>query len=364
MKNNIKPTVLSMILLVAFAFISCDSASVSDLYGGGTYTVTYDRNGATVGTVPIDNTKYVKTGAVRVLGRGDLAKTGCGFVGWNTMADGTGVSYHYGDTLKITDNIILYAQWVNGVLPSEFSVSNTKKVYFSKGNLYYTGGTDGTWKFETEQYATTPAANGGWDSTHVSHFYWSKNASVAYNESYSDTNAAIDDVLFTNETAETPKYDFIVNGVAGKYMSLSVAEWIYLFNVRTDSANKYGYATVCGQNGVIILPDEFTDPMKNNGSNAFKPGKTDATSDWSDNIYTIGESWDAMEEAGAVFLPAAGARNGSSVSSFGVLGLYRSSTPNGTSEYGFGYTNSSIFPAGIYQRNLGFCIRLAVSVHD
>ena len=77
-----------------------------------TFNVTYNANGATSGTVPVDDTDYNKDATVTVLGNtGSLAKTYCTFGGWNTKADGTGTNYSAGNTFSITSNTTLYAKW-------------------------------------------------------------------------------------------------------------------------------------------------------------------------------------------------------------------------------------------------------------
>ncbi len=77
-----------------------------------TYTVTYNGNGNTGGSVPTDSASYASGSIVTVLGNtGSLAKTGYTFVGWNTAADGTGTTYAVGNTFTITGNTTLYAQW-------------------------------------------------------------------------------------------------------------------------------------------------------------------------------------------------------------------------------------------------------------
>ena len=108
----------------------------------------------------------------------------------------------------------------------------------------------------------------------------------------------------------------ITNGCTG-WRTLTLAEWEYLF-----ANHSYGYATVAGQTGVIILPDVFTDPMRNNGSAAFVA----STASWTANVYAAGDDWTAMEKAGALFLPAAGGRDGSYIGSVGIKGSYWSST--------------------------------------
>ena len=76
------------------------------------YIVTYDGNGNTGGTAPVDVSSYPTDSTVTVLGSGTLEKTGFAFTGWNTVTDGSGTSYSPTDIFTITSNITLYAQWV------------------------------------------------------------------------------------------------------------------------------------------------------------------------------------------------------------------------------------------------------------
>ena len=78
------------------------------------YSVTYDANGATSGTVPVDSNSYAAGATVTVLGNtGGLAKTGYSFAWWNTKADGTGTNYTAGGTFTMgSANVTLYAQWI------------------------------------------------------------------------------------------------------------------------------------------------------------------------------------------------------------------------------------------------------------
>ena len=75
--------------------------------------VTYDDNGATGGSAPMDGNTYVSGAVVTVLGNtGGLEKTGYIFTGWNTAADGNGTAYAADDTLTIDADVTLYAQWI------------------------------------------------------------------------------------------------------------------------------------------------------------------------------------------------------------------------------------------------------------
>ena len=51
------------------------------------------------------------TGATQTLSKVKPTKTGYDFIGWNTKADGTGISYAAGAEYKEARNITLYAQW-------------------------------------------------------------------------------------------------------------------------------------------------------------------------------------------------------------------------------------------------------------
>lgn len=91
-----------------------------------TYTVTYDGNGHSGGTVPVDNSNYLQGNSVTVLGNiGNLTKTGYIFAGWNTSANGSGTNYTTGATVTMESvNVMLYAKWTA-------SAANTYTVTFN-----------------------------------------------------------------------------------------------------------------------------------------------------------------------------------------------------------------------------------------
>ena len=116
-------------------------------------------------------------------------------------------------------------------------------------------------------------------------------------------------------------YNSISNGgnVTGRWYMLTSLEWKYIFNSRTPTTRGinnneptlYTYATIGGTHkGIILFPDDYTHP-------------TDATTTLDDAIFdnysnfTASVSiadWAKMEAAGAVFLPAAGYRGVTDVS--------------------------------------------------
>ena len=187
----------------------------------------------------------------------------------------------------------------DGALPGVFSISDTKKVYFSKGNLYYDGS---DFYFETNQddYPTT------WSASHVGHFYWSKTAEEAVKEVFNwEQNFSTDDIFFTNATETTAKPDFTVNGMAGKYRTLSMEEWEYLLNSRTvnggtGAGQAFSYITYNKKLGFVLYPDNYTGSVL------------------SGTVETLPQ--------GVVFLPNAGGRGYSNVEWFNTEGNYWSSS--------------------------------------
>jgi len=80
--------------------------------GSSTYSVTYDANNATSGSVPTDDTQYAKDATVTVKGNtGDLARTGYTWSGWNLKNDGSGTNYSANETFSISADTKLYAKW-------------------------------------------------------------------------------------------------------------------------------------------------------------------------------------------------------------------------------------------------------------
>lgn len=107
-RGNMKIQVKIMaifILFFALAVISCSP-------GNATYTVMYNGNTNTGGTVPIDTNTYLPTFTVTVLGNGTLTDTGYTFTCWNTQADGNGTDRAPASTFAIgSSNVVLYAKW-------------------------------------------------------------------------------------------------------------------------------------------------------------------------------------------------------------------------------------------------------------
>lgn len=111
---NLSSTVANTMYYLYITAANCQITNLKLTYTEvvSTYKVTYDGNGNSSGNVPTDATAYSKDATVTVLGNtGNLAKTGYSFGGWNTQADGNGITYGAGQTFDITANTTLYAKW-------------------------------------------------------------------------------------------------------------------------------------------------------------------------------------------------------------------------------------------------------------
>ena len=219
----------------------------------------------------------------------------------------------------------------DGALNGKFSISATEQVYFSQGNLQWSG--NNGWRFAEHQYDyigdnannNSPTTS---DDNYMDLFYWGSSGLVpiAVNPYHSEPSTPNSNPVYTNyisaslDNTNDWGSNAITNGGNTAYSgwrTLSNDEWHYLFESRDNAADKWGFANVGGVSGLVILPDVFTDPMKNNGTNAFVSGNG---VNYEANVYTTEGNWEAMEAAGAVFLPAAG---------HSFNGIYSSGEPSG-----------------------------------
>jgi len=182
-------------------------------------------------------------------------------------------------------------------LPGAFSVDGGKVVYFSKGNLQYLGNIE-RWHFAENQWTIIGNAQA---SNNRDLFSWG-----------------------TGDNPESEDYSTYTewgNNIEGNWRTLTVEEWTYLFNTRTDASSKYGTATVAGVEGLILLPDVYDGTAIN----------TERTA-WNNNVISSSE-WAAYEAEGAVFLPAAGLSDAYDVYGVGEQGFYWSSTMDALSHH-------------------------------
>jgi len=255
---------------------------------------------------------------------------------------------------------------IPGALIGQFSVSDTKKVYFSKGNLQATyNGSAWTWAFAANQWsyignaAANNAINGNKSVSKngtVDLFGWSTSTT------YLGIHNSRDDGDYSGDFVDWGSHADVTAGIGSGWCTLSKDEWLYLFNTRFASTvggtenGRYAKAKVKDVQGVILFPDTYTHPdgvTASTGVNA-----TDDTG-WNGNNYSSAD-WTKMEKNGAVFLPAAGYRDEADVDWVGDDGYYWSSSANGDEDAHYVYfAESDDLPEVTYtSRYCGHSVRL------
>jgi len=247
-----------------------------------------------------------------------------------------------------------------------FSVSATKKVYFSQGNLQYLlrGSGEKIFRFAEHQWDFVGDAEKG-------NVYY--NGQKCNNNQYFGTQYKGWIDMFAWGTGDKPWSGSTDNAVfaefhewganqisnggnqANLWRTLTKDEWVYLYFKRDNASTLRGYGTVNGVAGRILLPDNWEMPT---GVAAFQP-----TLKYTANTYTAND-WTKMENNGAVFLPAAGVMSLNDfqiliVGGVGEVGAYWSCTPSSSAlmAHAFNFDSTST-GTGAMIRYLHLSVRL------
>ncbi len=274
-----------------------------------------------------------------------------------------------------------------GALKGVFSVSATKKVLFSKGNLHCSrtssSSNDWAWHFYNDQYGYNSnnkycdeygSRSASESDTEIDLFTWGYSASTSLNpvgESYVTSYDEEGGVLDYEKPSSAGGDDWGVaycesNEIAaGTWRTLTTEEWQYLFSYDGSGAggldydnetrrNKYKYCvTVCDKpNCVVLLPDVWDETVIS---------ITDFTNT-TEYSETTAPKWSAMEAAGAVCLPAAGLRAGSGVYFVGDNGFYWSSSAAAGCAYEMYFDSSQVKNNSNTSCESGKSVRLVTDV--
>jgi len=251
-----------------------------------------------------------------------------------------------------------------GIVNGKFTInSNGNQVYFSQGNLQYQASTN-TWRFAENQWDyvgtqrpgygdaggtvdgsdnsnISPTYSGwidlfGWgtsgyhdpsDPYNVNYQPWSTSTSTVNTDYNFDGYGPSINMASTDLTGNSADYDWgvynpISNGgnIANQWRVLTRQEWRYVFSTRrTTSGIRYAMAQVNNVNGVILLPDNWN-------ANYYSLNNTNSNNAFFDSNILTASQWNTLEQAGAVFLPAAGQRYRTELQRVNSLGNYWSST--------------------------------------
>ncbi len=237
------------------------------------------------------------------------------------------------------NRITVGATQIPGAVSGLFRVNAAGNlVYFSQGNLQRI---NGTWQFASHQYDVL----GSWSSTSCDIFYWETTGNYGSGQHCMTSNGTSSDVV-----------NWGANITSGTWNTLSKTEWQYIFNTRSASTGRFAKAYLFGTtHGVILFPDHYTHP---NDVPVPTGINLDDNTSWNGNQYTA-EQWAKMEAAGAVFLPAAGYRNGSNVNAVDGSGYYWSSTASsGNGAWNVDINKNVVYPSNDSHRDSGRAVRL------
>ena len=255
---------------------------------------------------------------------------------------------------------------------SGFTVASGTVRFFAPGNLQYIGSaTTPYWKFADNQYdilGTTTGQNSASATVDRDLFGWGTSGYNGKNPwMTSTTETDYGPSGTTNLTDENADYDWgvynsssITNGYG---RSWHVSSWGYVLINRTGCSTinsienaRFGRCTVADINGVMVFPNEYTWPTSVTAPTA---ANINATGDVSIGTYTAAQ-WTLLEANGAVFLPAAGSRNGILMSEINNYGRYWSYNAfNESTAYCMTFaTSENINPITPVGRCIGRSVRL------
>lgn len=236
----------------------------------------------------------------------------------------------------------------NSSYPGLYTVGNDKLVYFSQGNLqksctgsYYFA--DKQWDYIGNDNITSLQNNWGY----IDLFGWGT-ANNPTNTSTSTNNYT----TFTDWGTKP-----ISNGgnAANIWRTLTSDEWNYLLFQRI-AYYRFAKATVNGVKGLIIFPDVFSSWS----ITSLNITCDDTSIDYSVNVIQNETMWNNyFGSYGAVFLPAAGSRSGTTMYLVNSEGAYWSSSQGSTqSAYSVLFNASQLLPTYNAWNYYGYSVRL------
>ena len=237
------------------------------------------------------------------------------------------------------------------------------QVQFASGNLQYQASTN-TWRFAENQYDCIGSKNAKISETNtdwIDLFGYGTSGKEPYYPYLTETYTYGDSWASTPRPAYYPSSSLTIeNGLdwgVNKIESITqtgwrtltgddelsgaqVVEWTYITYYRSNAAAKKALACIDGINGLLLLPDLWLHPKD--------IPYTPTAEHYYLNEYTK-EQWIVLASNGAVFLPAAGYRRGTSVNDMGSKVVYWSSSPASYPKLGSALI---VYEGGEYNHNI------------
>ena len=253
--------------------------------------------------------------------------------------------------------------------------SSGDKVSFAPGNLQYQATTN-TWRFAPNQWDAIGNDNqnvaedySGWIDlfawgtsgyNHGALYYqpWSHHSSTTYSNgyyAYGDKDKSLSDGDGTADWGYNAisNYGNVEND---GWHTLSMTEWMYIFNNRSDGW-RYTMAEIntdgTAVKGLIVFPDGFDGTAPTGVTYSARNARTD----WMTKCTTSG--WKALEDAGCAFLPITGYRVGTVVSKADSGGSYWANGVSGIDNaYELVFDEEYGVRSNTYYRFAGCAVRL------
>ena len=240
-----------------------------------------------------------------------------------------------------------------------FSVSSSRQVYFSPGNLQYHPNAT-TWRFASQQLDYIGSANQNAALTYdswIDLFGWSTHEGYSY---FGVTTDMADNYYSGNFKDWGCKR--IGKDEPNTWRTMTYDEWRFLLTSRKNCNSLMASAKVMGVNGLILLPDDWQCPE----GVTFKHGfyESEEKAGYGAHLNYDEGQWKAMEHAGAVFLPAAGFRRSIDVGNVQVDGFYWSSTANEANTAYYMFFSAGLAEIRTRERYYAHSVRLVRDVTE
>ncbi len=227
-----------------------------------TYTVTYDSNGSTGGSAPVDSTAYVQGQTVTVLGdTGSLLKTGYSFLGWNTQANGSGTTYTQAQTFTMgTANVTLYALWIESTYTVTYNGNGATGGSVPIDSTIYLQGQTVTALGNTGSLVKTGYSFSGWNT-------WANGFGTPYTPAQTFTMGTASVTLYAKWTANSPgaafaymasggntvsQYTIGANGALTPMTPATVAAGTGSQSIAADPSGKFAYTANWKSNNLSL----------------------------------------------------------------------------------------------------------------
>ena len=244
-----------------------------------TYTVAFNSNGGTGTMSPMTNRTYDSAGYN--LTKNSFKRTGYSFAGWNTKADGTGLSYK--DSEKVTNlatsgTVTLYAQWTPNIYTIAFDAN---------------GGTGTTASMDCNYDTSYNLTANGFEKAGYLFAGWNTNASgtgTSYidGQSVSNLTSAVNGTVTLFAKWAPITYNVVLNANNGTDATDSmVCSYNVSYNLTENGFTKVGYTFIGWNTQADGSGDSYVDEASIINLSVTNGDVINIYAQWQANTYTV-----------------------------------------------------------------------------